>query len=175
MNSAGNIRNTSGKTSLMVVFAAASSARCRRRVRRESEWTRRDCARLVPSFSVWISMATSDFTSSTPVRSDSARSASCRGFPATISRLTTSNSSLKAGTGKLEFLRDLHEGGVQPEPRLDADDQEVQRVGEGIRDLLLALPDLPPKHEIREEVPDDSARERPAGRSERFVIPAAFP
>ena len=156
MNKAGKRRNTSGKTSLMVVFAALSSACCRRRVRRESEWTRRDCARLVPSFSVWISIATRDLTSSTPVLSESARNASCRGFPATISRLTMSNSSLNAGLESWNSSVIFTKAAFSPEARLDADDQQVQPVREGVRDLLLALADLPSKHEIREEEPGDS-------------------
>jgi hypothetical protein len=42
----------SGNTIFTPVLAAASSARCRRFVRSVSEWTRSDCATLVPNLSV---------------------------------------------------------------------------------------------------------------------------
>ena len=48
----GRTKITSGGTILIVVFAACSSARCRRSVRRESECTRRAWATLVPKRSV---------------------------------------------------------------------------------------------------------------------------
>jgi hypothetical protein len=57
---AGKMQNTSGNTIFTPVFAAASSARWRRLVRTVSEWTRSDCATLVPNLSVWTSIATSD-------------------------------------------------------------------------------------------------------------------
>src|SRR3954468_6514409 len=69
------MQNTSGNTILTPVFAAASSARCRRLVRTVSECTRSDCATLVPNLSVCTSIATSDTMSSTPVRSARLRSA----------------------------------------------------------------------------------------------------
>ena len=87
-NIAGKMKSTSGNTSLMVVFAAASSARCRRLVRMVSACTRSAWAIEVPNRSVWISMATSDLTSSSPVRSPRFRSASSRAVPARISRFT---------------------------------------------------------------------------------------
>ncbi len=62
-NRAGKTHSTSGKTSLMAVLAAASSARCRRLVRSEAACTRRALATEVPKRSVWISMATSELTS----------------------------------------------------------------------------------------------------------------
>ena len=167
MNNAGNSRNTSGKTSLMVVFAAASSAFCRRRVRRESEWTRRDCARLVPSFSVWISIATRDLHVLDPGPFRKRPQRFLPGFPRHHFPVDDVELLAQRRTGKHELLRDLDEGGVQSQPRLDADDQQVERVREGIRDLLLALADLPSKHEIREEEPDDSCLQGPSGRSMR--------
>ena len=57
---AGKMQKTSGKTILTPVFAAASSARCRRFVQTVSECTRSDCATLVPNLSVCTSIATSD-------------------------------------------------------------------------------------------------------------------
>ena len=48
----GRTNITRGGTILIVVFAACSSARCRRSVRRESECTRRAWATLVPKRSV---------------------------------------------------------------------------------------------------------------------------
>ena len=53
---AGKMQNTSGNTILTPVFAAASSARWRRLVRSVSEWTRSDCATLVPNLSVCTSI-----------------------------------------------------------------------------------------------------------------------
>src|SRR4029079_3544685 len=90
---AGKIQKPRGNTILTPVFAAASSARCRRLVRSTAECTRSDCATLVPNLSVWISIAASDVKSSTPVRSARLRSASDRALPARISRLTSRNSS----------------------------------------------------------------------------------
>ena len=57
---AGKMQNTSGKTILTPVLAAASSARWRRLVRSVSECTRSDCATLVPNLSVCTSIATSE-------------------------------------------------------------------------------------------------------------------
>ena len=59
-NIAGKTKKTSGKISLIVVLAAASSARWRRLVRSVSAWTRSASAIEVPNRSVWISMVTSD-------------------------------------------------------------------------------------------------------------------
>src|SRR5208282_2703773 len=64
----GRTNITSGGTILMVVFAACSSARCRRSVRRESECTRRAWATLVPKRSVCTRVATRARISLTPVR-----------------------------------------------------------------------------------------------------------
>src|SRR4029079_10909198 len=90
---AGKIQKTRGNTILTPVFAAASSARCRRLVRSTSEWTRSDCATLVPNLSVCTSIATSDTTSSTPVRSARFFSASWRPLPARRSRVIRRSSS----------------------------------------------------------------------------------
>ena len=49
-------------------IAAFSSARCMRRVRIPSEWTRSARAMLVPNISLWTIIADRDFRSSTPVR-----------------------------------------------------------------------------------------------------------
>src|SRR5205085_3833794 len=78
---AGKMQKTSGNTILTPVLAAASSARWRRLVRSVSEWTRSDWATLVPNLSVWISIATSEMTSSTPVRSPRFLNASTRFIP----------------------------------------------------------------------------------------------
>src|SRR5207249_1112460 len=78
---AGKMQTTSGNTILTPVFAAASSARWRRLVRSVSEYTRSDWATLVPNLSVWISIATSEMTSSTPVRSPRFLNASTRFIP----------------------------------------------------------------------------------------------
>src|SRR5688572_11476569 len=94
---AGKIQVTSGNTIFTPVFAAASSARWRRLVRSVSEYTRSDWATLVPNLSVWISMVTSDWRSSTPVRSARLRSASERGLPARSSRLISRSSSASSG------------------------------------------------------------------------------
>ncbi len=145
MKSAGKRRKTSGKTSLMVVFAAASSARWRRRIRRESEWTRRDLGEARPQ----------------PLRLDQHGD---EGFDVLHARaVRESPESLHPGlsghhlpvddvellaqrrTGEAELLGDPEEGGVDPQPRLDADRQQVQRVGEGVGDRLLPFPGFRPK------------------------------
>ena len=95
---AGKMQKTSGNTILTPVFAAASSARCRRLVRSVSEWTRSDCATLVPNLSVCTSIVTSDVMSSSCVR---------------LARLC--NASLRAGKGRADALRNLAE-------RTDVDD-----------------------------------------------------
>src|SRR6185436_2143960 len=97
---AGKMQNTSGKTILTPVFAAASSARCLRLVRSVSDWTRSDCATLVPNLSVWTSIATSDEMSSTPVRVARLRSASVRALPARSSRLIIRSSPARSGWAK---------------------------------------------------------------------------
>ena len=84
-NIAGKMQKTSGKISLIVVLAAASSARCRRLVRMVSAWIRSAWATEVPNRSVWISMPVSDAMSARPVRSARFRSASSRAVPARIS------------------------------------------------------------------------------------------
>ena len=76
----GRTKTTRGGTILMVVLAACSSARWRRSVRSESEWTRRACATLVPKRSVCIRVVTSDLMSSTPVRSNRLRKSFGAGF-----------------------------------------------------------------------------------------------
>src|SRR5690606_13248027 len=65
-NSAGKMQSTSGKTSLTVVLAAASSARCRRFCRSVSAWTRSACATEVPKRSVWMSIVARERMSGTP-------------------------------------------------------------------------------------------------------------
>ncbi len=96
-HSAGKMQTTSGKTILTPVLAAASSARWRRLVRSVCEWTRSDCATLVPNLSVCTSIVTSEMMSSTPVRSARLRSASGRGLPARSSRLISRSSSDSSG------------------------------------------------------------------------------
>ena len=60
IHTAGNMQNTSGKTIFTPVLAAASSARWRRFVRSVSEYTRSDCATLVPNrASAWREAGTS--------------------------------------------------------------------------------------------------------------------
>lgn len=88
----GKMQSTSGKSILMAVLAAASSARWRRLVRSVSDSTRSACAIEVPKRSVWMSMVVSARRSSTPVRFPRLRSASSRGRPARISRFTIASS-----------------------------------------------------------------------------------
>src|SRR5690349_19767137 len=60
MSSAGSTRNTSGKAIFTAALRASCSARCRRFTRIESAWARSAFATLVPSRSVWMSIATSE-------------------------------------------------------------------------------------------------------------------
>src|SRR5215469_2831318 len=83
--SAGKMKNTSGGTIFTLVFALISSARCLLLRRISSEYTRNDCAMLVPNRSVWINIATSALMSSRPVRRASSRKASMRVLPMRIS------------------------------------------------------------------------------------------
>ena len=93
----GKMHSTSGNTIFTPVFAAASSARCRRLVRSVSEKTLSEAATLVPNLSVCTSMATKAFRSSTPVRAARFRKASGRAVPASSSRLTRRRSFDRSG------------------------------------------------------------------------------
>src|SRR5439155_1256482 len=99
----GKMQKTSGNTIFTPVLAAASSARWRRLVLSVSECTRSDCATLVPNLSVCTSIATSELTSSTPVRSARFFSASTRFLPARSSRLPISE--VDFGTMLPSFFR----------------------------------------------------------------------
>ena len=93
----GTGRTPAGNTNLTPIFAARSSARCRRFVRDTSACVRSACDTLVPNLSVWTSMATSARTSSTPVRAARFLNASSRGLPARVSVINMRNSSASAG------------------------------------------------------------------------------
>jgi hypothetical protein len=97
MISDGKMNSTSGSVILTATVAAFSSARCMRRVRIHSDCTRRAVATLVPKSSVWLSVADSDFRSSTPVRAASRRKASVRFTPAWTSRNVILNSAASSG------------------------------------------------------------------------------
>ena len=134
----GKMQSTSGNTIFTPVFAAASSARWRRFVRSVSEYTRSDCATLVPNLSVWISIVTSELRSSTPVRSARLRSASERALPARSSRLISFSSSAEIGIRESELGADAGHGLIEAEAGFDADDEQVERVGERQADAVRA-------------------------------------
>src|SRR5579864_576770 len=94
---AGAIKSASGKSSLMVVFAAISSAFCRRWVRSASENAPSDFEIGVPKRSVWTNMPTNERTISRSTRSENDFQAVMRGTPARCSKLICNNSSLRAG------------------------------------------------------------------------------
>ena len=140
---AGNRQNTRGKTSFTPSLAARSSARCRRTVRPVSACVRSACAMLVPKRSVWISIATRARTSSTLVRSAKLRNASMRGLPARISLVTCCSSSASAGCDERQLLARLQHRLIERQAGLDADDDQIERVGQAVADLLLPAGDDP--------------------------------
>ena len=76
-----------------------------------------------------MSIVTSELRSSTPVRSARLRSASARALPARSSRLTSFSSS--TGPGRQRQLgADAHERLVEAETGFDADDEQVEGVGQ---------------------------------------------
>ena len=95
--SAGTKQSTSGMVIFTLSTAARSSARCMRRIRMPSDWTRSARATLVPKMSVWLSVAASVFRSCTPVRSARRRKASVRRTPAFTSRKVSVSSSASTG------------------------------------------------------------------------------
>ena len=141
-NMAGKMKSTSGKTSLIVVLAAASSARWRRLVRSVSACTRSACAIEVPKRSVWISMATSDLMSCRPVARPGCGAPLPAAVPARISRFTSAELLAQDRADPVDLFRDPHQRLVEPESRLDADHQQIERVRQ--RPLHLLLPALDP-------------------------------
>ena len=154
---AGKMQNTSGNTIFTPVFAAASSARCRRLVRSVSECTRSDCATLVPNLSVCTSIATSD----DDVVDAGAVGRGCaaprtRALPARSSRLISRSSSAQIGVREGQLLADALNRLVEAEAGLDADDQQVERVGQAETDAV--LPAL--RHAARAPCPAARSRRR---------------
>ena len=114
----------------------------------------------MPNLSVWISIVTSELRSSTPVRSARLRSASERGLPARSSRLISRSSSDSSGYANCELGADALQRLVEAEARLDADDQQVEHVGERQADAVGALLRHARQHHARQDVAEAEAAER---------------
>ena len=168
--------NTVGNSILSGALFACSSALWSRRSRMPSACTRSVSARPVPKRSVWISIATSELTSATPVRSASARSASVVLLPARVSKLASSNSDGEDRMRGAEVLRHALEAGVDAEARLDAHDHQVERVGQREPERLLARLHLLVEPVARRDQADPgrgAQRERRAGAARASRPPAS--
>ena len=121
------------------IFAALSSARCRRLVRDVSACVRSACAMLVPNRSVCTSMATSARTSSTFVRAAKFLNASMRVLPARISVVIRRSSDGELRVRDLELDARFQDRLVEAASGLDADNHQVERVGQAVLDLQLLL------------------------------------
>src|ERR1700730_640436 len=126
---AGKRKKTSGNTSLTPIFPAFSSALCRRLTLEVSAWVRNACAMLVPNRSVWISIADNARTSSTFVRAAKFLNASSRGFAGRGFCRDEPQLFRQRWVRDLELIARLDDGLVDARPRLDAHDQQVQRIG----------------------------------------------
>ncbi len=84
-NTAGKIKNTSGKSILMLASRAAWSARSRRFSRISAAWLCSTADTLTPSWLDCTSTATKVWSSGTLVRVARWRNACCRGTPTCIS------------------------------------------------------------------------------------------
>ena len=103
---------------------------------------------------------TSELRSSTPVRSARLRSASARGLPARSSRLIRRSSSDRSGYGERQLLADALQRLVEAEARFDADDQQVERVGERQADAVRAPLRQARQHHAGQDVAEAEAAER---------------
>ena len=162
---------TVGKSILSGALFACSSALWSRRSRMPSACTRSVSARPVPKRSVWISIATSEPTSCTPVRSASARSASVVLLPARVSKLASSNSADEDRMRGAEVLRHALEARVDAEARLHAHDHQVERVGQREPEVLLARLDLLVEPVARRDQADPGRRAQRGDELELLELP----
>ena len=152
---AGNRQNTSGNTSLTPIFcarllgalAALRPAHLRMRAQRLRD-ARAEPIRLHQH-------RHQRRTSSTFVRSAKFLNASIRGLPARISVVMIRSSSDERRVRHGQLLGRLHDGLIEAHAGLDADDQQVERIGQAVCDQLLSLLGLPRQPEARHHVADD--------------------
>ena len=154
--SAAKIR-VAGKISLSGAFLARSSARCMRRMRMASACTRSALATLVPKRSVCTSSATSELTSSTPVRVGEPAQGVGRLLPARVSAVTRPNSAESTGLAR-RTPRTRAQARVDRVAGLDADDHQVERVGQRPLDLALAAPLARVQPDARQDEAEAGAR-----------------
>ena len=93
---------------------------------------------LEPNLSAWISTAASERRSGTPVRAPSSCRTSARGRPICNWKFDRANLFGQDAVGLLHFLDHLAHRLIEAQARLDADDHQVQGVGQGEKDRLLA-------------------------------------
>ena len=124
---------------------------------------------LVPNLSVWISMFTRDRTSSTLVRSAKLRKASRRGLPARVSVAISLELRRQRRVGDLQLLADAAQRLVDTRPRLDADNQQVDRVRQAVTDLLAPRLDRTAEPDVRQVIPERRSQD---GEDERARRPA---
>ena len=86
-------------------------------------------AMLVPKRSLWIMTATSERTSSTPVRSARLRSGLGTGYSGSHFVVHQAQFAAQRAGLMLAFLGHLENGGVEALSGLDADDEQVESVG----------------------------------------------
>ena len=140
MNVAGKMNSTSGKLIFTDALAAISSAACWRLMRSVSAWMRSAWAMLVPKRSAWISIAASDCSAGVAgalpevLQRVGARQADAR-FHVGDAELAADRR-----VGERQLLPDALHGGVDGEAGLDADDHQVERVGQAVRQRLLVAP-----------------------------------
>src|SRR5689334_8642635 len=115
----------------------------------QSECTRKACATLVPKRSVWISTATSARTSFTPVRS-----ASLSGTHLQPNQIQLAG---QVHVRMADVVADTLERLIESKARFDADDGEIERIGQTPADTQLAFRDHALEHEARRDVGERDA------------------
>ena len=167
---AGKMNSTSGKISCTAVLAAFSSASCRRRVRIESDWTRR----------AWA-MLRAEAVGLDQDRRQAAHVVDAGADAQVVQHFAPRPAHLQLEVGQRQFLADglgvllhlvghLPQGGVQPEARLHADDQQVEGVGQGQEDLLLPGGPQMPQDDLRQVEADPAEEHRPLHRLHREAV-----
>ena len=94
------------------------------------------------------------------MRSARLRSASERGLPARSSRLISRSSSESSGYANASSCADALQRLVEAEARLDADDEQVEHVGERQADAMRAPLRQARQHHARQDVAEAEAAER---------------
>ena len=166
MNSVGRMQNISGKRIFTGTFWAFSSARWRRLTRISCDCMRSTWPMGIPNASACTIAVTNDRSSGMWVRSPSARIASVRPMPMCISCSTRANS--VGQRARRCSWRPASQRGVEGQPGLDGDGQQVEGVGQLLLHLLGAvvaqLVDVEVRRDEAEQAQPD-ADDRAVGRS----------